>query len=88
MEKRKVDHAVDMALEYGIEHLDSSYVEEKMNQLLILNLKTVDEQDIQIEENQITITISKTVHRIFPFLFKESNNTIYVQKTKRKNLEE
>ena len=88
MEKRKINRTVDMVLDYGVTHADATSLEQEMQQLLILNLKTLNEQNIVMDENHITVTVSKTVDGIFPFLFQEKSDTIRVQKTKQKNLEE
>ena len=81
MEKRKVDYAITDALEYGIEHRDSSLLENDIHKLLILNLKTIEKSEIVITEDRITISVTKKVDSIFPFLFQEKNSTFTIQKS-------
>lgn len=80
IEKRKVDHAITNALEYGIEHRDSPTLESDIHKLLVLNLKTIEQSDIVIHEDNITISVTKKVDPIFPFLYKEKNFTITIKK--------
>lgn len=81
IQKRKIDRTVDMVLDYGIQHQDSIALEEEMYQLLIMNLKSVEEEKIVITDTSITVAIKKTVDRVFPFLFPNQNHTIQMTKT-------
>lgn len=84
MQKRKIEHTVQMVLDYGIEHEDSTKLEQEIHQLLIMNLKSVDDEKIVIRESYIEISITKTVEPIFPFLYKNDNNTITITKRKQR----
>ncbi len=80
IQKRKVDHAITNALEYGIEHRDDLTLETDIRKLLILNLKTVDQLNIIITEDYITISITKKIEPIFPFLYSKEDTNITIQK--------
>ncbi len=81
IEKRKVDHAITNALEYVMEHRESSTLETDIYKLLVLNLKTIENAEIHITEDQITISVTKTVNSIFPFLYQEKDTVITMKKS-------
>ena len=78
-----------MVLDYGVRHEDSTTLEQEIHQLLIMNLKSVDEEEIVVVNDYITVSVTKTVDRIFPFLFPNQNNRVQIKKTvSRKNIKE
>ncbi len=79
IEKRKIENTINNALTYGMEHKEEETVKQDIHKLLILNLKTV-EDEIIIEENTITIQITKKVKSIFQNFFSNQQNIIKMKK--------
>lgn len=67
IQKRKLDNTINQALTYGMEHKINQNLEYDIYRLLLLNLKDVQNHRIQIEEDYITIEVTKRVETIFPF---------------------
>lgn len=76
IQKRKLDTTINDALTYGLEHIASEELENKLIKLLQLNLKNIEKEEIIIQENRITITVTMKLKSIFPFLSKEDKMTI------------
>ena len=60
---------------------ESSTLETDIRKLLILNLKTIENSEIHITEDRITISVTKTVKSIFPFLYQEKDTVITMKKS-------
>lgn len=67
-EKRHVNHAVEDALLYGIEH-PSEDLEQKLGALLSKNIEEIEYQNVTISEQRIEIEVRKWKKGIFSFLF-------------------
>lgn len=82
IQKRKVDYTIDDTLQYGMEHLDmdEDMLKQELHKLLQLNLKTIEKERIVIENNQITISITKKIETVFGNLFQKEEDTIVIQK--------
>lgn len=81
IQKRKVDYTVNDTLEYGMEHLDmdADSLKMELHKLLQLNLKNIEQEEITISGEEITILVTKKTENIFDFLFQEQN-TITIRK--------
>ena len=67
IQKNKIDSTIKNAIEYGLSHQGEFRVE-KMNQLIEHNIKSIDKIDIKIQEEIITIKITKKIDYAFPFI--------------------
>lgn len=83
IEKRKVDYAIQSALEYGMKHKEDSTLKEDLQNLLVYNLYPIESSEVEITKNEITIMVSKKIERLLPFLFSEKETKIVIQKTIR-----
>lgn len=85
IQKRKMDTTINDILTYGIEHIETEELEDKLVRLLQLNLNGIEKKEITIQENQITIRVTKKTEHIFPFLGNQEKMTIQKSAWKDQN---
>ncbi|MBE6153152.1 MAG: pilus assembly protein [Firmicutes bacterium] len=64
-EKNKLDNINLMVIEYGIDHLEENDLEIKLKELIKENDKEIKMDNITINDNKITIIISKSTKSTF-----------------------
>lgn len=85
IQKRKMDTTINDILTYGIEQIETEELEDKLVRLLQLNLNGIEKKEITIQENQITIRVTKKTEHIFPFLGNQEKMTIQKSAWKDQN---
>lgn len=85
IQKRKLDTTINDTLTYGVKHIETEELETKLVKLLQLNLTNIEKKEILIQENRITIIVTKKIEHIFPFLGTEENITIQKSAWKEQN---
>jgi len=61
MNKQELDNINYLTMEYGLEHLSESNLENKLINMIILNNNKLTEVSVNIESNKITIETKKQV---------------------------
>jgi hypothetical protein len=61
----KLNNLNHMVLEYGLKHIKDADVKKKMNDLLYKNDNDIDDYEIVIENNKISISANKKIDSIF-----------------------
>jgi hypothetical protein len=61
----KLNNLNHMVLEYGLKHIKENDVREKMEDLLYKNDNDIDDYEIVIKDNEISISANKTIESIF-----------------------
>lgn len=73
LEKQKLNSISSMAVSYGIEHSNDDDIENKINELIILNCKDVSNIVIDVNDDYISVDLSEGVKGIFGSLVGKSS---------------
>lgn len=76
IEKRSISNAIEDSLEYGLNNINDSLIENNIRDLLIENIDDISQENIKIiiQEKTIKITILKDYKTIFNIIGKDKYN--------------
>jgi hypothetical protein len=61
----KLDSINKMVIKYGLENIDNDNVKEEMIDLIYKNDSSIDEYELIIKDNKITLEIKKSIDSVF-----------------------
>lgn len=88
MNKQELDNVNYLTIEYGLEHLEDSDLENKLAKMIVVNDLKLKEISVNVEVDRINVVLKKTVNGIIAKKFKifdiESKYVGYIENEKKK----
>ena len=88
MNKQELDNVNYLTIEYGLEHLEDSDLENKLAKMIVVNDLKLKEISVNVEVDRINVVLKKTVKGIIAKKFKifdiESKYVGYIENEKKK----
>lgn len=86
MNKQELDNVNYLTIEYGLDHLEETDLENKLANMIVANNLKLNEINVNVENNRINIVLKKTVKGIIAKKFKifdiESKYVGYIEDEK------
>ena len=77
IEKRKISNTIKSSITYGLKHIDEENLEGTLRELIKKNVDNIDELIVLVDNNYISIKLSKKYHGILNYLTNENVTLAY-----------
>ena len=77
IEKRKITNTIKNSITYGLKHIDDENIEGTLRELIKKNIDDIDELIVFVDNNYISVKVSKKYNGILKYLSSEDIKLYY-----------
>ena len=77
IEKRKITNTIKNSITYGLKHIDDENIEGTLRELIKKNIDDIDELIVFVDNNYISVKVSKKYNGILKYLSSEDIKLSY-----------